>query len=61
LKNIQIHKIQEKDIPEIADIWYKVSLQAHNFIPGNYWKANKEQMMSKYIPMTAPPHSFLST
>ena len=52
MKNIQIHKIQEKDIPEIADIWYEVSLQAHNFIPGNYWKTNKEQMMNKYIPMS---------
>ncbi|MCP4134761.1 MAG: GNAT family N-acetyltransferase [bacterium] len=42
----------EIDIPEIVDIWYEVSVQAHNFIPDDYWEANKEVMKSKYIPMS---------
>jgi len=50
MKHIEINKITEKDIPDIVDIWYEVSLQAHGFIPSDYWKKNKDQMSSKYIP-----------
>lgn len=58
MKNIKIRKIKENDIPEIVDIWYEASLQAHSFIPSNYWKKNKELVKSKYIPMA---ETFLAT
>ena len=52
MKDIVIKEIAEKDITEIVEIWYEVSLQAHDFIPSDYWKNNKEQMSNKYIPMS---------
>lgn len=52
MKDIEIHKITEGDIPKIVDIWYDASIKAHNFIPDNYWEENKELMKSKYIPMS---------
>jgi putative acetyltransferase len=52
MKHIEINEISEKDIPEIVDIWYEVSLQAHGFVSSDYWKKNKDQMSSKYIPMS---------
>ena len=52
MKHIEIERITEKDIPEIIDIWYEVSLQAHGFIPSDYWRENKNQMSRKYIPMS---------
>lgn len=47
-----IKKITKKDIPQIVDIWYEVSLQAHDFISRDYWKSSKDQMSNKYIPMS---------
>ncbi len=52
MKHIEINNISEKEIPEIVDIWYEVSLQAHAFVPNDYWKKNKDQMSRKYIPMS---------
>ena len=52
MNDIEIKEITEKDIPEIVEIWYEVSLQAHGFIPGDYWSNNKDQMSNKYIPMS---------
>ncbi len=52
MKHIEIKEITEIDIPEIVDIWYEVSLQAHGFISSEYWRANKDQMSNKYIPMS---------
>ncbi len=52
MKSITIRKITELDIPEIVDIWYEASVQAHDFIPTSYWEANKELMKSTYIKMS---------
>ena len=49
---MHIYKMKEQDIPEIVDIWYEASVQAHSFIPGSYWKKNRELMKSRYIPMS---------
>ncbi len=52
LKYIKIQRIAEDDIPEVVDVWYQASIHAHGFIPDSYWKANKELMKNKYIPMS---------
>ncbi|MBN2695883.1 GNAT family N-acetyltransferase [bacterium] len=52
MKNIEIKKIIESDINEIVEIWFEVSLQAHDFIPSDYWEKNKTQMRVKYIPIS---------
>lgn len=35
-----IRKLSEKDINEVTEIWLSANLQAHNFVPAAYWKAN---------------------
>ena len=52
MKNIEIKKITESDIAEVVDIWYEVSLQAHRFVPAEYWEKKRDEMRSKYIPMS---------
>jgi len=52
LKDIKIERITEKDISGIVDLWYEVSIKAHNFIPASYWESNREDMKEKYIPMS---------
>ena len=52
MNHIEIRKIRDDDIPEVVDLWYDVSIQAHDFIPEGYWQANKTVMKRKYIPMS---------
>ena len=52
MKDIEIRKIRDDDIPEVVDIWYEASIEAHSFISNDYWEANKTLMQTKYIPMS---------
>ena len=47
-----IRAYKNKDIDTLVDIWYKASLQAHDFIDSGYWKSQIEEMKEKYIPMS---------
>ncbi|GIP64580.1 hypothetical protein J32TS6_31350 [Virgibacillus pantothenticus] len=47
-----IRAYKENDISILIDIWYKGSLQAHNFIDSGYWESQIEEMREKYIPMS---------
>lgn len=33
-----------------ADIWLEASLKAHDFIDAEFWKANRDRMVSHYLP-----------
>src|SRR5699024_10350357 len=46
-----IRAYKEKDIDILIDIWYKRSLQAHDFIYYVYWEYQIEEMKEKYIQM----------
>src|SRR5699024_4931953 len=46
-----IRAYKENDIDILIDIWYKSSLQAHDFIYSGYWESQIEEMKEKYIPM----------
>ena len=37
-----IRKMQNIDINRVADIWLKINLKAHYFIPEQYWTSNYE-------------------
>ena len=37
-----IRKLQNVDINKVVDIWLKTNLEAHDFIPGQYWTSNYE-------------------
>src|SRR5699024_12719639 len=47
-----IRAYKENDIDILIDIWYKSSLQAHDFIYSGYWESHTEEMKEKYIPMS---------
>ncbi|MEK4058352.1 MULTISPECIES: N-acetyltransferase [Paenibacillus] len=47
---IELHK--QSDIDTLTDIWYKGSIQAHDFIDQEYWLSQKTEMRDKYIPMS---------
>ena len=44
-----IRKLQNVDINKVADIWLKTNLEAHEFIPGQYWTSNYEAV-KKMLP-----------
>lgn len=39
---MQIRKLQKSDIDRVADIWLNANLNAHYFIPSQYWNDNFE-------------------
>ena len=44
-----IRKLHNVDINKVADIWLKTNLEAHDFIPGQYWTSNYEAV-KKMLP-----------
>ena len=44
-----IRKLQNVDINKVVDIWFKTNLEAHDFIPGQYWTSNYEAV-KKMLP-----------
>ncbi|WP_121615435.1 N-acetyltransferase [Virgibacillus halodenitrificans] len=47
-----IREYKDTDIDTLVDIWYKGSLQAHDFIDSAYWESQIKEMKDKYIPMS---------
>ncbi|MCJ0930523.1 N-acetyltransferase [Virgibacillus halodenitrificans] len=47
-----IREYKNTDIDTLVDIWYKGSLQAHDFIDSAYWESQINAMKDKYIPMS---------
>lgn len=47
---MKIRKLESNDIKEVVELWYETSIQAHDFIPSDYWKENKEAMATEYLP-----------
>ena len=37
-----IRELRKADINKVADIWLDTNIQAHDFIPAQYWKSNFE-------------------
>jgi putative acetyltransferase len=47
---LRIRENNKDDICKLVNLWYGVSLEAHNFIDKEYWKKAKTDMKEKYIP-----------
>ncbi len=45
-----IRKLESTDIERVVELWYEISIQAHNFISPDYWEENKEAMATAYLP-----------
>ena len=46
-----IRKFEPSDTEEIIRIWYEVSIIAHSFVPKEMWKAHKDELRNKYLPI----------
>ncbi len=47
---MNIRKLETKDIDTVVELWYEVSVVAHDFISSDYWKENKEVIAKIYLP-----------
>ncbi len=45
-----IRKACAQDYSKLADLWLKVSLDAHDFIPENYWRSMHKSVLRDYFP-----------
>lgn len=39
-----IRRAQSADVPELAQLWLEANLQAHGFIPAQYWRDHLEEV-----------------
>lgn len=44
-----IRKMEEKDIPDVLQIWLETNIRAHNFIEKEYWTGSYE-MVKQILP-----------
>lgn len=45
-----IRPYNKPDVDSILHIWLYTSIQAHSFIPANYWRSKQEDMKNIYFP-----------
>ncbi|EHR0574873.1 N-acetyltransferase [Vibrio parahaemolyticus] len=45
-----IREYREQDIESVLNVWLKTSIQAHGFIPAEFWESELENMRNVYIP-----------
>lgn len=38
------------EIPQLADIWLRASLRAHDFIPAAFWESCHDPMVEEHLP-----------
>lgn len=46
--SIMIRALHAADVDKVADIWLSANLQAHSFIPAEYWEGNLESVKSMF-------------
>ena len=49
MKN-QIRHLQEDDIDAVAKIWLDTNMEAHSFVPAEYWKENLTSVKGMFFP-----------
>ena len=45
-----IKQLDKNDSNVVVELWYKLSIEAHDFIPTEYWRSNKKKMADEYLP-----------
>jgi len=48
---MQIRLMTDSDMDSVIDIWLAASIEAHHFIPQEYWESKEKDMRSVYLPM----------
>ena len=49
-KHSKIRRAEEEDVSRIVAIWLAGSIQAHDFIPGDFWQAHTDALLDVYLP-----------
>ncbi len=49
---IMIRPFQKEDMEDVVNVWLAASLQAHDFIPRDFWERAAEDMRTLYLPMS---------
>jgi putative acetyltransferase len=49
-KKFTIRPALTNDLPVIGALWLKGSLQAHHFVPADYWQEQLQTMLNDYLP-----------
>lgn len=44
--------MNDQDMNNMIDIWLTASIDAHHFIPAQYWKSKIDEMRNVYLPMS---------
>lgn len=47
-----IRTFREEDTEAVVRLWLEASIQAHSFIPREFWEASAEDMRNIYLPMS---------
>jgi putative acetyltransferase len=50
LQNLEISPLSPADIDIAAAIWLESSIQAHSFIPVDYWKSKVDEIKNVWLP-----------
>ena len=45
-----IRKMQLQDIEEVGQIWLEASIQAHDFVPADFWRSDLVNMTTDILP-----------
>ncbi|OPJ60764.1 N-acetyltransferase [Clostridium oryzae] len=45
-----IKELEDFDVDEVMDIWLRTNIEAHSFIPKQYWINNFDIVKNQYIP-----------
>ena len=45
-----IRKLKTEEINNVLDIWVKASIEAHSFVPQEFWESKMDVMRDTYIP-----------
>jgi len=50
LKHIDITPLTPSDVDIATEIWLESSIQAHSFIPAEYWRSKADEMKNVWLP-----------
>lgn len=52
LSGIKVRKAGSDDLSRLMEIWLGSNLEAHPYVPENYWKAHYDEVRDYYLPQS---------
>lgn len=50
ITSVKVRGLNPYEIDEVVDLWFEASVEAHHFIPLDFWEGNKCAMATEYLP-----------